>query len=145
MTQIPSGGAVPSGDLNLTAAIEGVGFHPATMKATAALDILRSTIGGVTLDKAEVQARIAAGVLHLARMNFKAQQSSASANGEMAFVKRQRGTMHYAIDIGDLHPWLALIGRQGQGQFKLDGKADGNPHDLRASGSAHMTGVRFEE
>ena len=145
MTQTPSSGAVPSGDLNLTAAFEGVGFYPATMKATARLDVLRSTIGGVTLDKGEVQARIAAGVLHLARLNFKAQQSSASANGEVAFVKRQRGTVHYAVDIGDLHPWLALIGRQGQGQIKIDGNADGNLHSLRASGSGHMTMVRFEE
>lgn len=145
MTQTPSSGAVPSGDLNLTAAIEGVGFYPATMKATATLDVLRSTVGGVTLDKGKVQARIAAGVLHLARMNFKAQQSTASASGEMVFVKQQRGTVHYAVDIDDLHPWLALIGRQGQGQFKIDGKADGNLHNLHASGSAHMTGVRFEE
>ena len=145
MTQIPGSGAVPSGDLNLNAAIEGVGFYPATMKATATLDVLRSTVGGVTLDNGKVQARIADGVLHLTRMNFKAQQSTASANGEIAFVKRQHGTVHYAVDIDDLHPWLALIGRQGQGQFKIDGKADGNLHNLRASGSAHMTGVRFEE
>jgi len=145
MTQTPSSGAFPSGDLNLTAAIEGVGFHPATMKASATLDVLKSTVGGVTLDKGEVQARIAAGVLHLARMNFKAQQSSASASGEMAFITRQRGTVHYAVDIGDLHPWLGLIGRQGRGQFKIDGKADGNLHNLRASDTEPIIPARFEE
>ncbi len=136
---------IPAGNLNLTADVDGAGLTPSAMRTTARISLLRSVIGPATIDRGQLDARISGGIVRIVNGDIKAQQSTLSVRGEIAFANEQRGSLHYAADVRNLAPWLALAGRQGGGSVNLAGDAAGNLHRLRVAGSAKLSALHFKK
>jgi len=145
LRRVAGNARIPAGNLNFTADVDGAGLTPSAMRTTARISLLRSVIGPAAIDRGQLDARISGGILRIVSGDLKAQQSTLSVRGEIAFATEQRGALHYVADLRNLAPWLALAGRQGGGSVNLVGDAAGNLHRLRVSGSAKLSALRFEK
>ena len=136
--------AIPSADLNLTAAIDGSGYQPATMRAQAHVRWLPSRLGSVRIDSAMVDARVASGIVQIADASLKADSTMVDVNGQVALDPNRSGRIQYKVIIAQAGDWLALVGHKGSGRINLAGQAEGNLRQLRTWGSAEFTTVRMD-
>lgn len=134
---------LPEGMINATANIQGTGFDPATMNASARIAVLRSTIGPATVESARVDTGISRGVLKINSVDIRAQNLTASASGNVILAGEGKGNLHYVVRVTRLKPWFAIAGKQGDGSATLTGDASGDPQSLRLSGSAEVSEVSF--
>jgi autotransporter translocation and assembly factor TamB len=137
-------GSVPSADLNLTAAIQGSGYQPGTMRARAQVRCLPSRLGAVRIDSGRISAQLESGIVQIADATLKARNSTLALNGQVALDPRRNGRLQYQATVAQAADWLALLGHQGGGQIKLDGRAEGNLRQLRTWGSAELATVKFD-
>jgi len=136
--------AMPPADLNLTAAIDGSGYLPRTMRARTQVRWLPSKLGSVRIDSGKLDARVASGIVQIAHASLKAGNTIVDVNGQVALDPNRSGRIQYQVMIAQAGDWLELVGRRGTGRINLAGQAEGNLRQLRTWGSAELTTVRID-
>jgi autotransporter translocation and assembly factor TamB len=137
--------SIPAADLNLTADINGAGYQPATMRAQARVNWLRSSIQRVTIDSGRIEASVAGGVARIATVSFTAGQTRLNANGSLGLTADHAGTLNYQLAVGQLSQWLQMAGQHGSGQLQMAGQVNGTLAQLRTSGSAQLSRLKVDK
>jgi autotransporter translocation and assembly factor TamB len=136
---------IPPDDLNLVLAVRGAGFETATMDAVVQLSCQRSSIGAAILDRGVVQARIHKGTLQIHQAEMQAEGSELSVRGQIGLTSQRRGDLHYTLKAETLKPWMAMVGRRGDGTLDLAGDAAGNSRAMRISGMAQFSQLHIDK
>jgi len=135
-------GATP-GDLNVRAVVEGRGFALDRQQSHTVVTVARSRVDRVVLDRGRADLRIAGGRLRIGELSLDAQNATLRASGDVGLAANARGEAKLAAKVGDVAPWLALVGTEGRGSMTLDGNVRGSLGDLATDGtlSASALGV----
>lgn len=134
-----------TGELNLKAKLKGRGLRPADMNARATVDFLPSTIGPVALRQGRLVARIAKGRINIVQGRFDSNGTTLDVRGELGMALNQKGKLAYRLNVGDLAPWLSLVGQSGAGRLTLTGEAAGRLDDLHLQGELSAHAIRVDE
>lgn len=140
---IESTGIRERGNVDFTASVAGEGVKLATMNSQAVVDLHRSTLGRVGIDRGALAARISKGRIEIAHASLQAGATEASARGVISATGERRGKFNYRLRTADIGPWLALAGRRGAGSLKVDGTVEGEMTDLRVRGDLSASRFQF--
>lgn len=135
----------PNGKLNFDAKINGAGVSLANMNSQAVIDVLPSQWDAVNIDQGNIIAQLSKGRVRIENLRLRAGSALLSAQGELGVAAPQSGQVNYQLNIPDLEPWLALVGRPGSGRLELSGRAEGNLARLQTQGSVHTRGLKLSE
>ena len=138
-----SAGQTIKGNLNLAGLIKGSGLTPAAMNTLAKIDVQRSTVGGVELEKAR-WSHHSESTNWIEQGTLRATDAILSVKGDIGTDPKQQGQLDYHVRVNTLSPWLALVDRQGSGSVNLIGGAKGNLNDLKTQGKMTLSGIDFE-
>jgi autotransporter translocation and assembly factor TamB len=137
-------GEAGDGKLNLTGAVQGSGFTVAAANAQAKINILRSELRGITVEQGRLAARLSDRRIRISDLLLKAGDTDLSARGDLGIDPKQQGSLEYRLRVGEISPWLALLGRRGSGAVTLIGSARGNLADVSAQGKLALARVSFQ-
>jgi autotransporter translocation and assembly factor TamB len=135
---------IPPVNLNLSAAIDGSGYQPDTMRARAQVRLLPSTVRAIRIDSGHLDAQLSAGIVRIATASLKAGDTSVDLNGQLALDPRRSGSLNYKVAVGQVSQWLALVGRRGSGRIDLAGSAQGSLKALSTTGSAQLSTLHVD-
>ncbi|MGH2668856.1 MAG: hypothetical protein ACRDH5_07030, partial [bacterium] len=125
----PSGGRV-----NLEARLKGLGTALREMDAQISVTVHPSTVGPVSIERGRLDARVINARVKIARGMLRARDTVFELKGDIGTTPRARGELSYALRVGELAPWLELLGQEGSGEIALTGSAAGTLDDLSAQG-----------
>jgi translocation and assembly module TamB len=66
-----------------------------------------------------------------------------TASGEIGANLQQQGQLNYRLQVGNISPWLDLIGQKGSGSLNMNGRASGNLSELRTEGMLAAKSIQF--
>ncbi|HEY2104400.1 MAG TPA: AsmA family protein, partial [Candidatus Binataceae bacterium] len=98
---------MPPLNLTLTAALDGSGYQPHTMRARAQVKLMPSTVRTIRIDSGHLDAQLSAGIVRVATASLKAGDTSVDLNGQFALDSRRSGTLNYKLAVGQISQWLA--------------------------------------
>ena len=124
-----------SGDVTLEARVEGRGFAVAQQRSHAVVELAASKLGALAIDRGRADLQLADGRVHIAELSLASRDSQVRASGDVALSAAASGQATVQAKIGDVAPFLALAGIEGQGSLAMDGTLRGAATDLAASGS----------
>ena len=124
-----------SGDVTLDARAEGHGFDLAQQRSRAVVELRPSKIETLAFDRGRGDVRLESGRLHIAELSLVSRDSQIRAAGDLGLTAAAKGQAAVQAKIGDVAPFLALVGIEGRGSFTLDGNLRGAANDLAATGS----------
>jgi autotransporter translocation and assembly factor TamB len=136
---------IPPADLNLTAAIDGSGYEPRTMRLRAQVKLAASTIRTIRIDGGRLDAQLASGVVRIAQASLKAGDTSAALDGQLALDSRRGGQLNYKVAAAQISQWLLLVGRRGSGRVNLAGQAQGGLKAMHTTGSAEFDALQLDK
>ncbi|MGH8513655.1 MAG: hypothetical protein ACREV8_06890, partial [Gammaproteobacteria bacterium] len=122
------------GRVNFEARVKGLGMALREMDAQASVTVHPSTVGRVSIERGRLDARIENARVKIARGMLRAGDTIIELKGDIGTAPRARGELSYALRVGELAPWLELIGQKGSGEIALTGNAAGTLDDLSAHG-----------
>ena len=114
-----------SSDLNLTGKLQGTGLALPAMNAQTEIELRPSTIGSLQMQRGRLVARVADGRIRIAEATLAAADTTLAAQGEVGTAAEERGQLSYTLRVGELSPWLSLVGQQGSGALTLTGDSAG--------------------
>jgi translocation and assembly module TamB len=132
------------GKLNLAGAVQGSGFTLATADAQAKINILRSELRGVTVEQGRLAARLSDRRIRISDLSLKAGDADLSAKGDLGIGPQQQGKLEYRLRVGEISPWMGLLGQQGSGAVTLIGSARGSLADVSAQGKLALARLSFQ-
>ena len=104
------------------------------MNTLAKIDLQRSTVGAVELERGTLVATLADQRIRVSQGVLIAADAMLSVKGDIGTSLKQQGRLDYQLRVKTLSPWLALLDRQGSGAVNLTGGAQGSFNDLKAQG-----------
>ena len=135
-----------SGRLNIEAAIADVAapVTPESVEAAGRVELGRSTIGPITLDKAVLDGNVSKAIARLDQVTVEGKDLEVKASGTIALGTSGESDLQYQVDVRDLSAFGRLAGQQQvQGSLGLDGRVAGNRADLRTTGSLKGTNIGY--
>ena len=133
------------GTLDLDATVSGVsqGVTTDSVEATAKLSLQQSTIGGLQIDRADVDADYhrSSGVIR--SLDIKGRDLNVQASGALALNDTDQSNVKFQADSPSLDEIGKLIGQPLTGIAKVDGTLTGNKHELTATGNFTGDGVKY--
>ncbi len=135
---------IPPADLNFTAAIDGSGYQPRSMRARAQVRWLPSRLGAVRIDSGKIDAQVDSGIVQIAKASLKARNSTVDVDGQVALDPNRNSRLQYKVEVAQAADWLAILGQKGAGHLDLTGQAEGNLRQLRAWGSGELVAIRVD-
>ena len=82
----------PPGEINLAAHVTGTGFAPETAKGKAEVDVKRSRIGEVVVDRGRLEAEVAEAKAHIATLDLRASGATLREGGRHSRATRSVST-----------------------------------------------------
>jgi autotransporter translocation and assembly factor TamB len=132
------------GKLNFQGTVKGAGISLAEMEARADMRMLPSTLGALEITQGDLNAALSNKKIRIARATLSTPESTLAVNGELGVEAKMAGNLDYRLRVGNLSPWLALVGRKGAGAVDLAGQAQGNLAELQTQGTARLSAVRVD-
>ncbi|HMF48802.1 MAG TPA: translocation/assembly module TamB domain-containing protein, partial [Candidatus Saccharimonadales bacterium] len=136
-----AGGKPLQGKVNFQGTVKGAGLTLAEMDSRAEMRILPSSLGPVEIKQGELNAALSNKKIRIARATLGTTDSTLSVNGELGVEAKIAGKLDYRLRVGNLSPWLALVGRKGAGAVDLAGQAEGNLAEVQTQGTARLSAV----
>ncbi|HEX6535471.1 MAG TPA: translocation/assembly module TamB domain-containing protein [Gemmatimonadaceae bacterium] len=99
----------PRTSVTAVARATGYGTKPATMRATFAADVSRSSVDSIPFDTLHVRVAVGDGMARIDSMSFTAPTVRARANGTFGLAPGRHGTLTYAVEIDSLSSLRRLL------------------------------------
>lgn len=135
------GGKPLQGKLNFQGTVKGAGLTVAEMDARTDMRILPSAVGPLEIQQGELNAALSHKKIRIERATLSTTESTLSVNGELGMEAKIAGKLDYRLRVGNLSPWLALVGRKGMGAVDLAGQAQGSLAEVQTQGTARLSAV----
>ena len=120
---------------------------PITVDAVTAdgtLGLTQSTIGGLRIDKADVEGRYAAQVGDIRAVTVTGPDVKVSASGRLSLDRTTGSNLKYHVDAVNLAELARLAGQAGVGGTAvLDGTVTGNAASLQAQGTLNGSDLAY--
>jgi autotransporter translocation and assembly factor TamB len=118
---------------------------PETVTADGTLTMTRSTIGGLTIDSADVDGRYAQQVGDITKLNVRGPDVNVEASGRLALDRTSASSLKYHVDAVNLPELARLAGQIGVGGTAiLDGTITGNAAALKTTGTLSGSNLAYE-
>lgn len=99
----------PRTSLTAVASARGAGTSPATMRATFAADVARSSVDSIPFDTLHARVAVADGMARVDSLAFTAPTIRARANGTFALAAHHTGRLEYTVEIDSLASLRRLL------------------------------------
>jgi translocation and assembly module TamB len=129
-------------DLNLAAVVSGQGFAFPEVEAQAEVNVRPSTIGQVALDRGKLAARLTKDRVEIAEFTLQAKDTTVAVHGNLGTTTAASGQLTYALNVGNVSPWLALVDQTGSGELRVNGTAAGTLTALTLQGKVQAKNLR---
>lgn len=140
--KVAAGEEAVGGELNLVVRAKGKGVSLSEMDAQTDIKVRPSTIGPVQISHGRIAARIAEKRIRIAEATLAAKDTILTLQGEIGTDPQEEGQLSYAVQVGELAPWLSLAGQKGSGALTLTGGARGNITELHVQGKLAAENLR---
>jgi len=130
-------------DMDATATAISRGFSIDSVEADGHLNLSRSTVGGTTIDSAEVDGTYRNASAEIRRFSVKSPDGNVQAKGTLALNDTGQSNLAVQADTPSLESVARLIGQKASGIAKVDATISGNKHDLRAAGTLAGNDLEF--
>ena len=133
------------GTVDLDATVSGVsqGLTADNVDATARLSLQHSTIGGLQIDRADVDAVILRSSAVIRALDIKGRDLNVQASGTLTLNDTDQSDVTFQADSPSLGEIGKLIGQPLTGIAKVAGTVTGNKHELTATGNFTGDGVKY--
>ena len=128
----------PTTDLNFKASFDGSGISASRIDSGLTLELSRSAVGRVVIDRGNVTARVAAGKVDISNASVTGSGTVISANGVVPIQPRGKVRVSYKVQARRLDRWFELAGMKGSGRFELSANASGPLSDLSTRGTLQV-------
>lgn len=134
-----------SGRLDVQAKVPDVarGVKPAEIEAGGAVTLQRSTVAGLEIDDATIDASYADRAAEVRAFEVHGRELNAAASGEFALSDTGRSNLQFRAEASNLERIGPLLGRPLSGTLRMNGIVTGNAHELRATGSLVTDNFRY--
>lgn len=99
----------PRTSLTFTGRAEGTGIEPATMQATAALDLAASRVDTAAVDSARVRLHVADGLATVDTLRLWGPTSVVAAGGTFGLTEQQTGTLAFRVRVDSLRHFAGYL------------------------------------
>ncbi|HXW07164.1 MAG TPA: translocation/assembly module TamB domain-containing protein [Vicinamibacterales bacterium] len=133
-----------SADLRVElATLEGP-LTPESVEAAGRLDIERSSVGELTIERATVQGEYANRVGNITTLELASPDLAVNASGRLALDGASESSLTYHIEATDLAALGRLAGRKDlDGSAILDGRVSGNAVSLTTTGTLQGSNLTY--
>jgi hypothetical protein len=136
--------ALPYTSLTGTYALDVTGDSLANFTGSGSTSLLESRIANTGLLPSTAHVHLAGGILTVDSMHVEAADASATANGTVAMVAGQTGSLNYKMGVGSLRDLAHLLGSTiadsshtlESGVVAVNGTLSGTPGALQTQGTA---------
>jgi hypothetical protein len=136
-----------AGSLNADATIDGfaAGVTPDNVSGTVQLALERSTVGGLNIDSATLDADYRAQTGQVRTFEVVGRDFNVNASGTVALNDSGESNLQFHADSPRLAELGKLFDTPIEGIGKVDGTITGNRRELQASGSVSADGLKYEQ
>lgn len=131
--------SAPRGELNVAARIEGQGFAVETANAKADVDIRKSRIGEVVVERGKIAARVADARATIDTLELRAVGSTVRVEGEAGLGPDASVELAANLNVPDVAPWLHLVSKSGSGALSARANVKGKLSALAADAKVQVT------
>jgi autotransporter translocation and assembly factor TamB len=130
--------------LNFDAWVKGSGLSLAEIDAATKLTLLQSQLGSLTNVHGQITGKVHQQQLTLDTLKLEANDTTLTAQGQLGDLSQTpRGALTFTLLSQNLTPWLELLGQQGAGALRLEGRASGALTALQAEGKATLANLHI--
>jgi autotransporter translocation and assembly factor TamB len=137
-----------SGQVNATVAVADLSapITPDAIQADGSVSLTDSTVGGLRIDSAAVEGRLAQQVADLTTLAVSGPDVKVEASGRMAMDRTSASNLKYHVEAVDLPALAKLAGQEGvSGTAVLDGTVTGNRAALTLTGTLDGSNLGYQE
>jgi translocation and assembly module TamB len=133
------------GTLDVDATVSGVssGVTPDTVGGTAKVSLQPSTIGGLAIDRANVDADYSKSTGQIRTFDIAGRDLNVQASGTLALNETGQSNLKVHADSPSLQEIGKIVGTPLTGIVKVDATVTGNRKELKASGNFTGDGVKY--
>jgi autotransporter translocation and assembly factor TamB len=113
--------------------------------ATGSIVVDQSTVGGLAIDRAVVDAGVHGGLADVRQLDVTARDLNVHANGMLALNETAQSNLAVHADSPNLAELGKLFDQSVAGIAKLDATVTGNKRDLRATGAFDGDGLSYQD
>src|SRR5439155_3479702 len=135
------------GSLDVDATVTGVstGVTPDSIEGSAKLSLQPSTVGGLGIDRANVDADYRRSVAQIRTLDVAGRDLNVQASGTVALNETDQSNLKVHFDTPSLDALGKLVDTPLTGIAKVDATVTGNKRELKASGNFTGDGVKYGE
>ncbi len=123
-------------DANLAIADISAPITPASVTADGRATLAQSTVGGLRIERAQVEARYTGEVGDLAKLEIEGTDVKATASGRLSLDRHTSSDLKYHVEAQNLAELAKLAGQADvKGAATLDGTLTGNGASLASKGT----------
>jgi translocation-and-assembly-module (TAM) inner membrane subunit TamB-like protein len=130
-------------DVDATVAAVSKGVTPDTVEGTARINLQPSTIGGLAIDRAAIDADYRNSTGQIRTLDVAGRDLNVQASGTLALNDTGNSNLKLHADSPSLQQIGALAGQPLTGIGKVDGTVTGNRSNLKAVGNITGDGVKY--
>ncbi|MGE0450410.1 MAG: translocation/assembly module TamB domain-containing protein [Vicinamibacterales bacterium] len=136
-----------TGRLDVDARIEGFsdGVTPANVTATAQVNLEPSTLGGLAIERASVDADYHDLSAEIRQLEVAGRDINATAEGTLVLNETGESDLRFHVDSPRIQEIAALFELPLSGIVKVEGRVAGNRAELQASGNLVANGLEYDE
>jgi len=133
------------GTLDVNATVSGLssGVTPDTVEGTAKLNLQPSTIGGLAVDRANLDADYSKSTGQIRTLDIVGRDINVQASGTIALNDTGQSNLKLHADSPSLDQIGKIVGTPLTGIAKVDATVTGNRKELQASGNFTGDGVKY--
>jgi len=133
------------GDVDIDATVSNLsgGVTADTVEATAKVNLQPSTVGGLTIDQAALDADYHQSVGIVRTLDVKGRDLNLHASGTLALNETDQSNLTFHADSPSLDELGKLVDQPLAGIATVDGTVTGNKRDLNASGNLVADGLKY--
>jgi autotransporter translocation and assembly factor TamB len=135
-------GRAPRGELNLSARVAGQGFATAAMNAKADVDIRKSRVGEVVVERGKIAARVADARAVIDAFELRAAGSTVTVKGEAGLAGDAPVRLAADVRVPDVAPWLHLVSQPGSGSLSARANVRGKLAALAADAQIEIADLQ---
>jgi autotransporter translocation and assembly factor TamB len=132
-------------DVDATIAMVSAGLAPERIRASGTASLDRSTIGGVAIDRASLDADYHDNAGDIRKLEIAGRDVNVSASGSLALNETGQSKLTFHADTPSLEEVAALFNVPASGIAQADGTLTGNRRQLRAEGKLVASNVKYQE
>jgi translocation and assembly module TamB len=132
-------------DVDATIAMVSAGLAPERVRASGTASLAPSTIGGVTIDRASVDADYHDNAGEIRTLEISGRDVNVTASGSLALNETGESKLTFHADTPSLEEVAALFDVPASGMAQADGTLSGNRRQLRAEGKLVASNLKYQE